>query len=207
MGHELVVRRALSGQSSNDSVIRSLRGIMQSATAINHSKAGWRRGMPRLGTLLATGSYHLEQNSGELSRMDRRSGHHLPSGRTIAASAIILLAAASVTPPSQAATSFDGLYRGTSQLVADKAPSCRQSEPVTLDIHDGHFRLVWHQPQVFDAKVSPDGTFYSTAGSPLAMSDKHMMDFPVLRGRLTSGMLSAEYGTRWCQYQLDLQRS
>ena len=126
---------------------------------------------------------------------------------------LLALTTGSFTPVSAltatlAATStYAGTYTGTAQPIPGNDPSCAPGGHVTLVVQDGRFRLPWHEPQAFDVKISPDGSFFATSGSVLAQSDKHMMSVPTLQGRVSSTGLQATYGTRWCRYELEAMHS
>ena len=128
----------------------------------------------------------------------------------LAAGALLALALASLSPasaqPGSAAT-FTGTYTGVIQAVAGNDPSCAPGSRVTLDVQNGRFRLAWHEPQAFDVRIGPDGSFFATSGSVLAQSDKHMMVVPTLQGHVSNAGLVADYGTRWCHYRLEATRS
>jgi hypothetical protein len=127
--------------------------------------------------------------------------------------ALLALTTGSFTPASAqtatlAATStYAGTYTGADQPIPGNDPSCAPGGQVTLAVQDGRFRLPWHEPQAFDVKISPDGSFYATSGSALAQSDKHMMLVAILQGRMSGTGLQATYGTRWCRYELEATHS
>jgi hypothetical protein len=132
---------------------------------------------------------------------------------SVIGAALFALTSGSVIPASAqtttlAATSaYAGTYTGTAQPVPGNDPSCDPGGHVTLAVQDGRFRLPWREPQAFDVRISPDGSFYATSGSVLAQSDKHMMLVPTLQGRVSSTGLQATYGTRWCRYELEAMHS
>jgi hypothetical protein len=148
---------------------------------------------------------------------------------TLAGGTLLALTLGGVNPaPAQpaAASQFTGTYTGTtrlageqSQVVAAAGPMqfeqqasgqagrCSPGGPVSLDVHDGRFRLPWSGPQAFNVRISPDGSFYATSSTVPAASDKHMMVVPTLQGRVSGASLVADYGTRWCHYRLEATRS
>jgi hypothetical protein len=101
---------------------------------------------------------------------------------------------------------FDGLYKGDSQRVIAKQDACAPRQEVALDVRNGRFKLNWHGPQVFDAKIARDGSFYATTGS-VGQAEKHMTILPTLQGRIDAAGLVADYGTRWCRYRLEASQS
>jgi hypothetical protein len=106
-----------------------------------------------------------------------------------------------------AASLFAGTYTGTIQPVPGNDPSCSPGGDITFQVQDGRFRFPWHEPQAFDVRISSDGSFFATSGNLLVQADKHMMLVPTMQGRVAGTKLVADYGTRWCRYQLEVTRS
>jgi hypothetical protein len=111
------------------------------------------------------------------------------------------------TQQASAASQFDGVYKGSSQLAATHDKSCRPGQDVTLDVTNGRFELAWHKSLMFAARLSADGTFFATSGSTLVQAEKHMIIIPTLQGRAGAASLQADYGTSWCRYRLEATRT
>jgi hypothetical protein len=107
---------------------------------------------------------------------------------------------------SMTAYPFDGIYKGNSQQVAAHSETCSPGQEMTLDVRDGRFKLAWHEPQVFDARIMPDGTFFATTASTV-QAEKHMTGVPTLQGHIGAAGLVADYGTRWCRYRLEARQA
>jgi hypothetical protein len=100
----------------------------------------------------------------------------------------------------------DGIYKGNSQPIAANDESCRPGQKMALEVRDGRFKLPWRESQVFDARISSDGSFFATTAS-MVQADKHMTIIPTLQGQVRGGGLVADYGTRWCRYRLEASQS
>jgi hypothetical protein len=98
---------------------------------------------------------------------------------------------------------FDGIYGGNSQPVTTNDKGCRPSQEVALEVSKGRFKLPWNDRQVFDAQITPNGTFFATTGALPVQAEKHMTIIPTLQGRIGPAGLVADYGTRWCRYRLE----
>jgi hypothetical protein len=136
----------------------------------------------------------------------------LKLARFIGASLLALacggLSAASAQPASSAAASpLSGTYIGAAQHISGSEAPCEPGGQVKIDVRDGHFRFPWHEPQAFNVRISPDGSFFATSGDVLAQSDKHMKLVPTMQGHVSEASLVADYGTRWCRYRLEAVRS
>jgi hypothetical protein len=107
---------------------------------------------------------------------------------------------------SMTAYQFDGIYKGNSQQIAAHSETCGPGQEITVDVHDGRFKLAWHDPQVFDARIRPDGTFFATTASTV-QAEKHMTIVPTLQGHIGTTGLVADYGTRWCRYRLEASQA
>jgi hypothetical protein len=94
------------------------------------------------------------------------------------------------------------IFVGQTTLLADRSPACRPAGPLTIVVQGGRFEIPWND-QKFHATVRSDGSFFSVAGSPLGLSDKHVMMVPTLQGRISNGVLAADWGTRLCHYQIE----
>jgi hypothetical protein len=105
-----------------------------------------------------------------------------------------------------AAHQFDGIYKGNSQSVAASDDSCSPGREVALEVHNGRFKLAWRDRQVFDARISRDGTFFATTTS-MVQAEKHMTIVPTLQGHIDAAGLVADYGTRWCRYRLEASQA
>jgi len=103
---------------------------------------------------------------------------------------------------SMAAYQFDGIYKGTTQRISANTESCRPGQEVAVDVQKGRLKLPWNDPQVFDAAIARDGSFFATIGS-VVQAEKHMTTIPTLQGQIKSTGLVADYGTRWCRYRLE----
>jgi hypothetical protein len=106
-----------------------------------------------------------------------------------------------------AAYPIDGVYRGHSQPVVATDASCRAGQDVAFEVRHGRFKLPWNNRQVFDARISTDGSFFATAGLSPVRAEKYLAIVPELRGRITPAGLVADYGTRWCRYRLQASQS
>jgi hypothetical protein len=102
---------------------------------------------------------------------------------------------------------FDGVYKGNSQRLSPNDAVCGRGQEVALDVRHGRVRLPWNESQVFDARVSRDGTFFATTGASLVQAEKHMTIVPTLQGHIGPAGLVADYGTRWCHYRLEASQS
>lgn len=102
---------------------------------------------------------------------------------------------------------FDGVYSGSSQLLGTKGDSCHPGTEVAVTVQNGRFRMPWNDRQIFDARISRDGSFYATSGVPVVQAEKHMTLVPTLQGRISSAGLVADYGTRFCHYRLEATQS
>jgi hypothetical protein len=101
---------------------------------------------------------------------------------------------------------FAGLYKGSSRPIVANDESCRPSQEVALEVRHGQLKLVWHEPQVFDARIMDDGRFFATTAS-MVQAEKHVTIVPTLQGQIRGGDLVADYGTRWCRYRLVASQS
>jgi hypothetical protein len=102
---------------------------------------------------------------------------------------------------------FDGVYKGNSQRITTHDDVCGPGQQVALEVHNGRVRMPWNESQVFDARVSRDGTFFATTGGSLVQAEKHLTIIPTLQGRIGPAGLVADYGTRWCRYRLEASQS
>jgi hypothetical protein len=105
------------------------------------------------------------------------------------------------------AYSIDGVYQGKNQQVRKTGATCPAEQEITVDVRNGRFKLAWYQRQTFNVRISPDGTFFATTGVSPVQAEKHMTIIPTLQGSVGAAGVVADYGTRWCRYQLVATRT
>jgi hypothetical protein len=96
---------------------------------------------------------------------------------------------------------FEGTYKGESRLVPGDDGSCSPSRETAVAVRHGTLSLLWHDRQTFETTIADDGHFYAATESPVR-AEKRMAIVPTLQGRISPAGLQADYGTRWCRYQL-----
>jgi hypothetical protein len=92
-------------------------------------------------------------------------------------------------------------FRGQVTSLNPNNPVCTPTGPLTIVIHDNRVEFPWEGLK-FHASLRDDGSFHETAGSPLGLSDKHMIVVPTLSGHISGGVLFADWGTRSCRLQM-----
>ena len=129
-----------------------------------------------------------------------------------AASAACVAPSHAVSPPpvvagQPAGMGLDGLYKGTSHLVSSTSQTCSPDRTIAVEVRDGRFRLPWQTSGAFDVRLRDDGTFYATSGVAAGQTDKRALIVPTAQGQVRGAALVADYGTRFCHYELDAARS
>jgi hypothetical protein len=162
----------------------------------------------RVGTAFAHFAFMATPGEEGLTRMPiARFGLDKVIGGTLLALACGCISPALAQPATpDAAASFSGTYTGTTQHISGHDGHCWLGGPVKLEVHDGRFRFPWNEPQEFDVKIGPDGTFNASSPGVLSKSDKHMMLVPTMQGYVSGSTLVADYGTVWCHYRLEATR-
>jgi hypothetical protein len=119
----------------------------------------------------------------------------LPAGASMAASA-----------PTNAANAYDGVYSGTTHLIAGDATKCQPAGTVTVNVTHGRFHYAWGPRQDAIVPISSEGGYSAMLVGSFNTADKHMQMLPRIDGYANGSVLAGTYGTRWCTYSYQFNR-
>jgi hypothetical protein len=124
----------------------------------------------------------------------------LPAGISLAASTPVPLRADS-------ASRYDGVYSGTTRLVAGDATQCQPGETTRVTVVNDRFNFAWGPRQDAIVPISAAGGYSAYLEGNSADADKHMELLPRIDGYVDGRVLAGSYGTRWCTYSYRFDRN
>jgi hypothetical protein len=101
----------------------------------------------------------------------------------------------------------DGVFRGTSHLVAGSDASCQSGMPMSVKVTGGQFYFAWRPRQGAEVRIASDGGYSALLRGTPADAEKHMLVLPRIDGDDNGQTLVGDYGTRWCDYTYRLSRN
>jgi hypothetical protein len=124
----------------------------------------------------------------------------LPAGVALAASAP---AAGGADPGSR----YDGVYSGTTRLVAGDATQCQPGGTASVTVANDRFHFAWRPRQDAIVPISAAGGYSAYLRGNAVSADKHMALLPRIDGYANGRVLAGSYGTRWCTYSYQFERN
>ena len=104
-------------------------------------------------------------------------------------------------------SAFDGRYNGTSRLVAGDPADCQPGGAISVTVAGSRFHFPWRPRQDAMVSIGHDGKYSAMLQGSFVASEKHMQVLPEIDGHADGRALTGEYGTRWCKYTYQLERS